>query len=170
MDNSNRTSRCNVGHSIGSSGKTFEKTPGQRNSRTGMQRGLMHCSKTLSDRGVAQSSEFELTKSITLDFNVSFQDHSLVYDDSEEKELNPRQIAIYKLISYMKQERGMSYRKISKWLNRSGIKTHKGKIWGETGNSVYSVLKRMKERDYRLNTIKKFKTKSEITDFKITEF
>jgi len=25
MDNSNRTSHCNVGHSIGSSGKTFEK-------------------------------------------------------------------------------------------------------------------------------------------------
>ena len=49
MDNSNRTPRCNVGHSIGSSGKTFEKTPGQRNSRTGIQRGLMHCSKTLSD-------------------------------------------------------------------------------------------------------------------------
>ena len=52
MDNSNRTSHCNVGHSIGSSGKTFEKTPGQRNSRTGMQRGLMHCSKTLSDGGI----------------------------------------------------------------------------------------------------------------------
>ena len=70
----------------------------------------------------------------------------------------------------MKQEREMSYKKITKWLNRSGIKTHKGKSWGETGNSVYSVLKRMKERDFRLNTIKKFKTKSEITDFKIMEF
>ena len=38
MDNTNRTSHCNVGHSIGSSGKTFEKTPGQRNSRTGLQK------------------------------------------------------------------------------------------------------------------------------------
>jgi hypothetical protein len=36
-----------------------------------------------------------------------------------------------------------------------------------TGNSVYSVLKRMKERDYRLNSVRKFKTKSEITNFKI---
>ena len=70
----------------------------------------------------------------------------------------------------MKHEREMSYKKISKWLNRSGIKTHKGKSWGDTGNSVYSVLKRMKERDYRLNTIKKFKTKSKITDFKIMDF
>ena len=38
MDNTNRTSHCNEGHSIGSSGKTFEKTPGQRNSRTGLQK------------------------------------------------------------------------------------------------------------------------------------
>ena len=60
MDNSNRTSRYNVGHSIGSSGKTFEKTPGQRNSRTGIQRGLMHCSKTLSDGGVEQNRELRI--------------------------------------------------------------------------------------------------------------
>ena len=104
----------------------------------------------VSHRGVVLNSGLELTKSITLDFNVSFQDHSLVYDDAKEQKLNQRQIAIYKLISYMKQEREMSYRKITKWLNHSGIKTHKAKSWGETGNSVYSVLKRMKERDYRL--------------------
>ena len=108
--------------------------------------------------------------SVTLEFNLHFQDNSLSCEDAKEQELNQRQIAIYKLITFMKHERGMSYRKMSKWLNRSGIKTHKGKIWGETGNSVYSVFKQMKERDYRLNTIKKFKTKSEITDFKITEF
>ena len=47
MDNTNRTSHCNVGHSIGSSGKIFEETPGKRNSRTGLQKGLMHYSKTL---------------------------------------------------------------------------------------------------------------------------
>jgi hypothetical protein len=61
---------------------------------------------------------------------------------------------------------GMSYRKISKWLNRSGIKTHEGNTWGVTGNSVYSVLKRMKEREQRLNDMK-YKTQSEITNFKI---
>ena len=61
---------------------------------------------------------------------------------------------------------GMSYRKISKWLNRSGIKTHQGNTWGETGNSVYSVLKRMKEREQRLNDMK-YKTQSEIRNFKI---
>ena len=66
----------------------------------------------------------------------------------------------------MYEERGMSYRKISKWLNRSGIKTHQGNTWGETGNSVYSVLKRMKEREERLNDMK-YKTKSEIRNFEI---
>ncbi len=69
----------------------------------------------------------------------------------------------------MHDSRGMSYRKISKWLNRSGIKTHQGNTWGETGNSVHSVIKRMKERDYRLNHVNKFKTKSVITNFSIRE-
>ena len=41
MDNTNRTSHCNVGHSIGSSGKIFKKIPGQRNSRTGLQKKIM---------------------------------------------------------------------------------------------------------------------------------
>lgn len=65
----------------------------------------------------------------------------------------------------MHDSRGMSYRKISKWLNHSGIKTHQGNTWGVTGNSVYSVLKRMKEREQRLNDMK-YKTQSEITNFK----
>ena len=44
----------------------------------------------------------------------------------------------------------MSYRKISKHLNEKGILTKEGKKWGETGNYVYSVLKRYKEREERL--------------------
>jgi len=62
----------------------------------------------------------------------------------------------------------MGYRKISKWLNHSGIKTHEGNTWGVTGNSVYSVLKRMKEREQRLiQSNQKFS--SQITEFKIGE-
>ncbi|MDA9621224.1 recombinase family protein [Gammaproteobacteria bacterium] len=68
---------------------------------------------------------------------------------------------------YMYEERGMSYRKISKWLNHSGIKTHEGNTWGVTGNSVYSVLKRMKEREKRVLE-KRFTSESEIKNFKIT--
>ena len=62
MDNSNRTSHCNVGHSIGSSGKTFKKTPGQRNSRTGLQKKLMHQTNLLSDSGVEQNRELKRAK------------------------------------------------------------------------------------------------------------
>ena len=114
------------------------------------------------------NSELDSQESITLHFTLHFQDNSLLYDDDKEKEPNQRQLILHTLILYMHEERGMSYRKITKWLNCSGIKTHQGKEWGVSGNSVYSVLKRMKERDYRLGTIRKFKTQSEITDFRIT--
>ena len=97
------------------------------------------------------NNELELHNSITLNSNLHFQNNSLIYEDDKEKELTQRQIILQSLIFYMHDTRGMSYRKISKWLNRSGIKTHQGNTWGETGNSAYSVLKRMKERDYRLN-------------------
>ena len=38
--------------------------------------------------------------SVTLEFNLRFQDNSLSCDDAKEQELNQRQIAIYKLISH----------------------------------------------------------------------
>ena len=48
------------------------------------------------------------------------------------------------------KDSGMSYRRITKYLNENNILTHTGKIWGESGNSVYSVLKRHKERIDRI--------------------
>ena len=44
---------------------------------------------------------------------------------------------------------GMSYRRITKLLNKKGIKAYSGKEWGETGNSVYSVLKKYRQREER---------------------
>ena len=77
-----------------------------------------------------------------------------------------KQIITHQLVSYLHYEKKLSYRKITKWLNRSGIKTHKGKTWGVTGNSVYSVLKRFKEREERMNLQnKQYDTK--IKDFQI---
>jgi hypothetical protein len=102
--------------------------------------------------------------SITLEFNLHFQDNSLSFDDSKEKELNKRQIVIYKLICFLKNEKGMGYKRITHWLNRSGIKTHQGKKWSSTGSSVYSVIKRMKQREQRLDDMK-FKTQSKISNF-----
>ena len=40
----------------------------------------------------------------------------------------------------LNDEEGLGYRKISHWLNKSGIKTHRGKKW--FNSSVISVLKR----------------------------
>jgi len=40
----------------------------------------------------------------------------------------------------------MGYRKISIYLNDRGILSEKGSKWGVTGNYVYSVPKRFKER------------------------
>ena len=48
---------------------------------------------------------------------------------------------------------GFGYRKISHYLNERGIPTHKGNKWGS--NNVYSVLKRHKEREKRLDFINK---------------
>ena len=52
-------------------------------------------------------------------------------------------------------------------MNSWGIKTHTGKKWGVTGNSVYSVLKRFREREYRLNDIRNKVYETKITDFEI---
>ena len=43
---------------------------------------------------------------------------------------------------------GMGYRRISDFLNRSGIKTHTNKIW--SNSKVHSNLKRTKERNERI--------------------
>ena len=45
----------------------------------------------------------------------------------------------------------MGYRRISKLLNERGIKTSKGNTW--TNTKVFSVLKRFREREKRLELI-----------------
>ena len=81
--------------------------------------------------------------------------------------LTKRQIITHQLISYLHYEKGWSYRKITKKFNDEWkIKTHTGKEWGKTGNSVYSVLKRFKEREERMKLENK-KYGTEVTDFEI---
>ena len=45
------------------------------------------------------------SESITLEFNLNFQDNSLSYDDSKENAPNQRQIILHSLIFYMYEER-----------------------------------------------------------------
>ena len=63
-------------------------------------------------------------------------------------------------------EEGLSYRKISAFLNRSGIKTVRGCEWSITGSSAHSVLKKKRIRDERLDNNKK-KFDYEIVDLDI---
>ena len=76
-----------------------------------------------------------------LEFTMEFQSNQLIY----QKEYTKRQQIIYVLINHLHEREGWSYRKISKWLNQSGIKTHRGKKW--FNSSVISVLKRKHEHD-----------------------
>jgi len=124
-----------------------------------------HCLKIVSHCRVEQNRELE---SITLEFSVHFQDNSLCYDDNKERVRNKRQIVLYKLITFMNKEQGMSYRRISAWFNKSGIKTHHGKSWSETGSHAHMIVKRMHESELRLAQ-SRYKTKSEIRDFRIND-
>ena len=103
---------------------------------------LIHCSNLVSDRRVVLNSELD-RQSITLEFTLHFRTNNLI----SFKELSKRQIAIHKLIQFMHKE-GMGYRRISDFLNRSGIKTHTGKTW--SNSKVHSNLKRMQERKERI--------------------
>ena len=44
----------------------------------------------------------------------------------------------------------MSYGRFTKFMNKKDIKTHTRKEWSETGNSVYSVLKKHRLSEERL--------------------
>ena len=83
-----------------------------------------------------------------LEFSIQFQSNSLIYD----KEYTKRQQIIYVLIKHLHDIEGWGYRKISKWLNKSGIKTYRGKKW--FNSSRYSVLKRKHEYDLRIQQIR----------------
>ena len=61
---------------------------------------------------------------------------------------------------------GMGYRRISDFLNRSGIKTIRGRKWSITGSSAHSVLKKKRLREERL-TNRKEKFDYEIVDMDI---
>ena len=103
---------------------------------------LIHCFKLLSNGGVSSNSELK-RQSITLEFILHFRANNL----TPLKQLTKRQIAIHKLIQFMRKE-GMGYRKISDFLNRSGVKTRTNKTW--SNSKVHSNLKRMQERKERI--------------------
>ena len=85
----------------------------------------------------------EITFSDFICFSVQVRNNQLVYKPLEK--YTPKQQEIHDKIKSMK-DGVISYRQITKYLNQNNIPPHTGKKWGETRNSVYSVLKRHKER------------------------
>ena len=59
------------------------------------------------------------------------------------------QETLYLIVSNL-YKKHKSYKKVSTLLNQRKINTFKGNTWGKTGNNVYSVLKRYRERQYRI--------------------
>ena len=99
-----------------------------------------------------------------LEFTMEFQSNKLIY----QKEYTKRQQIIYLLIHHLHDREGWGYRKISQWLNQSGIKTHRGKNW--FSSSVISVLKRKHERDVMNEQVRNQHFPSRVLKFEVNYY
>ena len=99
-----------------------------------------------------------------LEFTMEFQSNKLIY----QKEYTKRQQIIYLLISHLYDREGWGDRKISNWLNQSGITTLRGKNW--FSSSVISVLKRKHERDLMNEQIRNQYFPSKVSKFEVNYY
>jgi len=99
-----------------------------------------------------------------LEFTMEFQSNQLIY----QKEYTKRQQIIYVLIHHLHEREGWGFRKISQWLNQSGIKTFRGKNW--FSSSVISVLKRKHERDLMNEQIRNQHFPSKVSKFEVNYY
>ena len=99
-----------------------------------------------------------------LEFTMEFQSNKLIY----QKAYTKRQQIIYVLIQHLHDREGFGYRKISQWLNQSGIKTLRGKNW--FSSSVVSVLKRKHERDLVNEQIRNQYFPSNVSKFEVNYY
>lgn len=114
---------------------------------------------------VSGNSSATLSGSIPyLRFTTIVQCNDLTYL----KEYSVRQTILYKLIRHLYDNEGMGYRKISAFMNRSGILSERGKKFSNA--IVQSILKRKKERDIRISTLRKRKYDFLLKDMRIEYF
>ena len=99
-----------------------------------------------------------------LEFTMEFRSNKLIY----QKKYTKREQIFYFLIHHLHDREGWGYRKISKWLNQSGIKTLRGKNW--FSSSVISVLKRKHERDLINEKIRNQYFPSKISKFEVNYY
>ena len=81
---------------------------------------------------------------------MSVKTNLFVYKQNEK--YSSQQEDMFNLITSL-QEKGLGYRKISQYLNEKGFTTHKGNKWGS--NNVYSVIKKHKQREKRLEDMQR---------------
>ena len=96
-----------------------------------------------------------------LEFEIELESNNLTF----KREYSKRQVMVYQLIKYLHEEKGLGYRRIRDKLNSWGIKTERGHTWFNT--SVYSVLKRHRQREERINLLRKKKITPQILSFSI---
>ena len=100
----------------------------------------------IDDCRVDSTDEITLPKyTHYLCFSVKVKTNKFVYFPLEK--YTPQQQEVFNKILSLHNS-GLGYKNISHYLNSKGILTHKGKQWGN--NNVYSVLKRYKEREERI--------------------
>ena len=124
----------------------------------------IHCSKLLDRYGMNLDGPLYGTVIPCLEFSIEFQSNKLIY----QKEYTKRQQIIYVLIQHLHDREGWGYRKISQWLNQSGIKTLRGKNW--FSSSVISVLKRKHERDLMNEQIRNQHFPSKVSRFEVNYY
>ena len=109
-----------------------------------------HSSEPLCNSGI--DSTYNLTERYIpyLCFTVTYRTNKLVHyqNDKYSKQQKENHDLIHSL-----REKGLGYRRISSLLNDKGIKTSRGNTW--TNTKVFSVLKRYREREERLELINK---------------
>ena len=96
-----------------------------------------------------------------LEFEVEIESNDLTFRSVYSK----RQQVVLNLIKYLHEEKGLGYRKIRDKLNSWGIKTERGNTWFNT--SVYSVLKRHRQREERIKNQRNKSFKPIIGKFQI---
>ena len=77
-----------------------------------------------------------------------------------------RQVKLHRIIKKLKEKRHLSLKNIADKLNALGIKTHRGKSF--SSGSIYSILKRKKERDKWIEEVRNKKFPVKIINFDLS--
>ena len=94
---------------------------------------------------------------------MSFGSNNLLSDYNSTRWSESQQ-KTYDLIKSLHDD-GMGYRRISYYLNERGIKTSRGNEWKNT--TVFSVLKRYRQREHRIENVKTQEYGIEIGKFEL---